>query len=148
MQYSRAGIALTEHYEAAEGPVLTAYWDAFGKVWTIGYGSTGTDIVEGLVWTPQQCEARLLKDVATAVADVNKYVTCQLNQNQFDACVDFAYNAGVGAFNSSTLCKLINAGNMAGADAQFARWIHSGVQVVPGLVRRRAGEAALFAEVA
>lgn len=147
MTYSKAGLVLTEHYEADGGPVLTAYWDVFGKVWTIGYGHTGPEVVEGLVWTAEQCEQALLSDIAWATADVNKYVNVQLNQDQFDACVDFTFNCGVGNFNSSTLCKLINVGNMTAADLEFAKWVHSGGKVVPGLIRRRTDEAKLFSEV-
>jgi lysozyme len=119
--YSKTGLALTEHFEADGGPVLKAYWDALGKVWTIGYGSTGPDIHEGLVWTPEQCEARLLRDVQNACLHVNHLVTTPLNQNQFDALVDFAYNVGCGAFASSTLLKDVNEGNMQAAENEFGR---------------------------
>jgi lysozyme len=70
----------------------------------------------------------------------------EVNQNQFDAMVDFAYNAGAGAFLGSTLLKKVNTGDFPGAAAQFALWIHAGGEVVEGLVRRRKAEADLFSE--
>lgn len=147
LTYGKAGMSLTEHFEADSGPVLTAYWDTFAKVWTIGYGHTGPDVHQGLLWTAQQCVDALSKDILWASFTVNRVVTKQLNQDQFDACVDFTFNDGVGSFERSTLCRLINTGNMSGADAEFAKWIYSGKNVVPGLVRRRAAEASLFCEV-
>lgn len=146
LTYSKAGLALTEHFEAAGEAVTAAYWDANGKVWTIGYGHTGPDVHEGLVWSQEQCETALAKDVLTASADVNKHCLVPLNQNQFDALVDFSFNCGIGNFNSSTLLKLLNKGLFVAADDEFAKWVRSGGHVLSGLVTRRAEEAHLFAE--
>ena len=143
MEYSsEARAALTE---ASEGCVLTAYPDpgTGGAPWTIGYGHTD-GVQQGDTCTQSQADAWLAEDVETAVADVNQYVQPQLTQHQFDACVDFTFNCGVGNFNSSTLCRLLNAGDYAGADAEFAKWIRGGGRVLPGLVKRRTLEAAWF----
>ncbi len=144
LAYSSKGLALTEQFE---GLRLTAYQDSVG-VWTIGYGHTGADVHPGLTITQQQASALLLKDVASAAADVNRLVTVSLTQNQFDALVDFVFNAGGGNFASSTLLRNLNAGNYAGAAAQFPRWVHAGNQILPGLVARRKSEQALFLEAA
>ena len=50
MQYSKTGLALTEGFESCR---LTAYQDLKG-IWTIGWGHTGPEVVEGLVWTQNQ----------------------------------------------------------------------------------------------
>lgn len=49
-----------------EGLRLAAYPDPLtgGAPWTIGYGHTGPEVHQGLVWTPEQAEAALLADVA------------------------------------------------------------------------------------
>lgn len=60
------------------------------------------------------------------------------------AIVDFAYNLGVAKYGSSTLRKRIDAGDMAGARAELAKWVRGGGKVLPGLVARRAAEAALL----
>jgi hypothetical protein len=65
-------------------------------------------------------------------------------QNQFDALVSFAYNLGEGNLSSSTLRKLHNAGNHAGAKAEFGKWINAGGKPLAGLAKRRAVEAALY----
>jgi lysozyme len=139
-EYSSAGLALTKSFE---GLRLTAYQDA-GGVWTIGYGHTGPDVKPGQTITEAEATELLLADLQTAVRCVNGAVRVPLTQGQFDALVDFAYNAGRGNLLHSTLLRSVNAGDFAGAEAQFGLWVHAGGKVEPGLVRRRAAEAALF----
>lgn len=62
----------------------------------------------------------------------------------FCAVVDFAYNLGVGRLQTSTLRRRINALDWPGAREELARWVRGGGRVLPGLVRRRAAEAALM----
>jgi lysozyme len=73
-------------------------------------------------------------------------VTVPLTQHQFDALVDFTFNAGGGNFASSTMLRLLNARDYAGADAQFVRWDMAGGAHIAGLAHRRAAEAALFVD--
>lgn len=118
-----------------------------GKLpWTIGWGSTGADIVESSVWTQAQCDARLEENLTSFSAQVSSLVEggAPTSQNQFDALVDFAYNLGVGNLESSTLLRLHKEGDYAGAAAQFPLWDHAGGQVMPGLQKRRAAEQALY----
>jgi len=138
--YSGNGLSLTEQFEGCE---LTAYQDQVG-VWTIGYGHTGPDVVAGLTITQDQAQALLAQDVQSAAACVNNSVTVQLSQDEFDALVDFVFNLGVGAFESSTLLRDLNAANFTAAAAQFDLWDHAGGAVVAGLLRRRQAETALF----
>ncbi len=49
-------------------------------------------------------------------------VAVPLTQNQFDALVSLIYNIGEGNFASSTLLKMLNAGNYRGAADQFLVW--------------------------
>jgi len=129
LSYSSTGLALTEQFE---GLRLTAYQDSVG-VWTIGYGHTGSDVRPGLTITQEQASALLQQDVAGAVAAVNRLVTVTLTQNQCQ-----------GNLASSTLLRELNAGNTAGAAAQFLVWVYAGGVQLPGLVKRRQAEAALF----
>ncbi len=68
----------------------------------------------------------------------------KVTQAQFDAMVGFAFNCGEAALKSSTLLKKHLAGDHAGAAKEFARWNKGGGKVLPGLVKRRAAEAALY----
>jgi lysozyme len=139
-KYSAAGLALTKQFEGLE---LKAYQDQVG-VWTIGYGHTGVDVKEGLTITEEQASILLAADVAWAVTCVNKSVKAKINQNQFDAMVDFVFNLGCASLVQSTLLKMVNAGDFEGAAKQFLRWNKAGGKVVRGLTKRRQAEAELF----
>jgi lysozyme len=138
--YSSTGLALTRSFE---GLRLEAYRDCAG-VWTIGYGHTGPEVRAGQRITEAQAEALLRADLATALRCVRGALKVPISNDQFDALVDFCFNAGRGNFLSSTLLRDLNRGDFASAAAQFGLWVHAGAQVAPGLVRRRAAEAALF----
>jgi lysozyme len=128
-----------------EGCRLQAYLDASTPpVWTIGYGHTGPDVHDGLTITQEQADQLLAQDVDAFAEGVENCLIRPVDQNQFDALVSLAYNVGLTAFKRSTLLQLVNAGNDAAAAAQFGLWVHAGANVLPGLVRRRAAEAALF----
>jgi lysozyme len=128
-----------------EGCRLTAYLCPAG-VPTIGYGATGPDVRLGLTWTLAQANARFVVDLARFGGSVDRLLeAAPTTQGQFDALVSFAYNLGIGALGKSTLLKDHKAGLYAAAKGQFALWNRSGGTVLPGLVKRRAAEAALYA---
>lgn len=111
--------------------------------WTIGFGCTD-GVTEDLIWTRRKANEEFRKELARFENAVNRLVTVPLTQNSFDALVSFAYNCGEGALAKSSLLKKVNAGDMAGAAAEFPKWNKSRGVVVPGLIRRRADEMALF----
>lgn len=128
----------------ADGRV-EAYLPTPKDVPTIGYGSTGRDIVLGLVWTVAQCEARFaaqLDDFAAGVRDALDGAAT--TQDQFDAMVSLAYNIGIAGFRSSTLLRHHRAGRYDDARAQFAVWNKQAGKVLAGLTKRRAAEAAIY----
>ncbi|OVE49469.1 lysozyme [Chromobacterium violaceum] len=140
MKTNAAGISLIKQFE---GLRLAAYQDMVG-VWTIGYGHTGPDVKAGLIITQQQADQLLAADLEKFETGVGQLVAVPLNANQFAALVSFSYNLGLGNLRSSTLLRLLNQGDYAGAAAQFPRWNRAGGQVVAGLTRRRLAEQALF----
>ena len=125
-----------------EGLYLTAYQCPAG-VWTIGYGSTGPDIVQGLVWTQEKAEAAMRKEADACVKAVLTLVP-DASTGVLVALADFAYNLGVARLASSTMLKKIKAGDMANAALECKKWVWGGGKVLPGLVRRRAAEAILI----
>ena len=135
-----AGINLIQHFE---GLRLTAYPDVI-DVWTIGYGHTGPDVHPGLAITQAQADALLAQDLARFEQGVTALVKVPLNDNQFAALVSFSYNLGLGNLQQSTLLRLLNQGDYAGAAAQFPRWDRAGGHEVAGLLTRRKAEQALF----
>jgi len=152
LQPSQAALDLIKQYEgcAQKRPdgSFAAYPDpgTHGPPWTIGWGTTGPDVSQGTVWTQQQCDDRLQSDVAKFAGHVAALLgDAPTTQPQFDAMVDFAYNLGIGNLASSTLLRKHKAGDYAGAAAEFGKWTKAAGRVLPGLVRRRAAEAALYA---
>lgn len=117
---------------------------------TIGYGNTFYP--DGVKVTMQ--DKPLSKDMADLLlalvvkdfeVGVNKYVQSNINQNQFDALVSFAYNLGLGALKKSTLLKKVNA-NPCDATIvnEFMKWNKAGGKVLTGLTKRRHDEATLY----
>lgn len=139
MKIGIRGLEMIKEFEGFKG---TAYLCP-AKVWTIGYGTT-KNVKQGQTVTQGQALLMLQADVKQFESDVTSMVKVPLTQNQFDALVCFAYNVGSGNLRSSTLLKLVNAGDFNGAAGQFGRWNKGGGQVLAGLTRRRAAEAALF----
>ena len=140
MKVSYIGVNLIKSFEQCR---LVAYLDG-GGVWTIGWGHTGPEVIEGLTCTQLQADVWLEEDIAEAAAGVAKGLDVAVTQNQFDALVCFAFNVGVEAEEHSTLLRLVNQSRMQEAADQFPKWCHDNGQVVNGLVRRRAAERALF----
>ncbi len=142
MFYSKVGLEqLTERFE---GLRLVAYQDVVG-VWTIGYGHTGPEVHQGLIWTKEQAESALLADTHHAVACVNACTyKLQLTQGEFDALVDFVFNVGCAAFAKSSMLRMLNEGNHQLAAEQFEHWKYAGGHVVAGLLKRRLAEKQVF----
>ena len=146
------GERLTESFETKRN---TAYDDArpnyvlqpgdhvIGKL-TIAYGHTGPDVFICQTISDDECQALLAHDIARFAAFVNAEVAIQLTQNEFDALVDFCFNAGPGNLASSTLLRDLNAGDIQGAAAQFDNWQFSHGVKMAGLLRRREAETTLF----
>lgn len=131
----------------AESCRLVAYPDpgSGSAPWTIGWGATGPGIHAGLVWTQALADTRLAQDL--------RYLATQMTQacgaaftrdHQFGAMCSLAYNIGFGNFLGSSVLRFHHAGEHHEAAAAFGAWNKGGGHVLPGLVRRRAAEAALY----
>ena len=126
-----------------EGTKLRAYRCPAG-VLTIAVGHTGPDVTEGQIITASDAVRLLYGDMLEADKAIDELVEVPLRENQRAALISFIFNIGRNAFRNSTLLKLINAGNFSAAGLQFARWDKAGKIQLPGLVKRRAAERALF----
>ena len=119
-----------------------AYIPTPGDVPTIGFGTT-EGVKLGDTITPPVALHRALKDVQKFEGAIKRCVRVPLHQYEYDAYVMLAYNIGETAFCGSTLVKLLNAGDYAGACAQISRWDRGPQGPLLGLTRRRAAERAL-----
>jgi lysozyme len=138
-----------KHLKKVEGFRNNPYLDS-ADVATIGYGFTyypcgGRVKMTDKAITLKEAEAILKQLVESYEEYVDKVVTCDLTQNQFDALVSFCYNVGKKAFKDSTLLKKVNKDpNDPTISDEFKRWKYAGGKVVKGLIKRRNMEAYLY----
>ena len=166
MKLSKAGADLMHRYEGFR----TRPYLCPAHIWTIGYGHVlyqeqirlpmarvaGKDAPmirkeyplkqeDNRVWTKQEIEELFADDVASFERGVLRLVPgCNGNQGRFDALVSFAFNAGLGNLQRSTIRMKANRGDWEGAAQAFMAWVKGGGKVLPGLVKRREAERALF----
>lgn len=145
MRITQNGIDLIKRFE---GFRATAYLCP-AKVLTIGYGHTSRagapPVTRGMKIGEAEAAVILRRDVESFAKGVAKLLTIPLNDNQFSALVSFAYNVGLGAFAKSSVLKAVNSQDFAAVPGRLKLWTKGGGKVLPGLVKRRAAEAQLFA---
>lgn len=127
-----------------EGCRLKAYRCPAG-IWTIGYGET-EGVKEGDVWTQERAEETVRRRVAQFMGLVLKKCP-QLYEElpkRLAACTSFAYNVGVGAFGSSSVCRLTGRKEYQRAADAFLFWNKAGGRVIRGLTLRRQAERSLY----
>ena len=144
MKTSEAGLKLIRQFE---GLRLKAYRCPAG-IWTIGYGHTTAagppEVRENMRISREEAEAILKRDLAQFENAVSSMVKVPLTENQFDTLVSFAFNCGTAALRRSTLLKRVNAGAFDAVPAELMKWTRADGKELPGLVRRRRAEAALW----
>jgi hypothetical protein len=77
---------------------------------------------------------------------VRELVHVPISNNGVSSLVSFSWNVGTGALANSTLLRLLNEhAPLQHVAGQFGAWVYDARgHVDPGLIRRRAAEAALF----
>ena len=165
MKLSHAGAELMHRYEGCRNrPYLCP-----AHIWTIGYGHVlyqqqirlpmmkkeGESVqirkeyplAEGdnRVWSKEEINALFATDVASFERGVLRLVPgVSGRQGAFDALVSFAFNAGLGNLQRSQIRIRANRGEWEGAAESLMDWTKGGGRVLPGLVKRREAEKALF----
>lgn len=147
---SKACVRLVAEFEGgmSKDGRFHPYVDPVG-VWTIGYGETQglIRILKGRTpsWSARKARRvlrrRLNRDYAPHVTKLR----LPLKQPMFDALVSFIYNVGPGALAPSNgIGRELRAHHWHHAADEFLKWNKGGGHVLPGLVRRRHAERALF----
>lgn len=134
-------IASWEGGQSSDG-LYRAYWDSYGKVWTIGIGQTH-DVREGMVWTQAQAYADLEHSFATSYGPYINALGVPFNQNQFNAVGDAVWNLGPGSL-AWDWGRAIKAGDWHAASELILNYDSAGGVVLGGLVTRRRAESALM----
>lgn len=144
---NKAGLDLIKD---AEGVRFRVYADPVGLP-TVGVGHlvrSEDQLQLDDVISMDQVDAFLQKDLRIAEDAVWRNVKVELNENQVAACVSLCFNIGERNFQKSNLLRYLNAGNYQAAADSFRSWSKArkkGKLVeLPGLVKRRAAEKALF----
>lgn len=165
MKLSEAGANLMHQYEGYR----TKPYLCPAHIWTIGYGHVlyqdqiklpvvrkegYTGLIrkeyplrqeDSRVWTKEEIEKLFADDVASFERGVLRLAPAVLGrQGAFDACVSFSFNAGLGNFQRSTIRMKANRGEWEAAAEAFMQWTKGGGKELPGLVKRRKAEKALF----
>ncbi len=166
MKLSKAGEDLMHKYEGFRSrPYLCP-----AHIWTIGYGHVlyqeqirlpvvrvdgkETPMLrkemplkpeDNRVWTKTEIDELFRTDVRTFERGVLRLVPGVVGrQGAFDALVSISFNFGLGNLQRSTIRMRANRGNWEGAAEAFRMWTKGGGKVLPGLVKRREAEIALF----
>lgn len=145
MNIGKKGLALIKEFEGCK---LTSYKCPAG-VWTIGIGSTrysdGSPVKQGQTLASIEAALLLLSKTLAPFEHAVNAIKVELTQNEFDALVSLTYNIGAGNLASSTLVKMLKAGDSKSEIAkQFLRWDKANGKPLAGLTRRRNAEAELF----
>lgn len=136
---TKKGLDLIKRFEGCK---LTAYRCPAG-IWTIGYGHTN-GVYKGQTITQFEADRMLEEDVVKFEKGVRRIVG-DLSDNKIDALTSFAFNLGLGAFQSSTLCRKIKTNpNDFTIRNEFMKWVNAGGKRLEGLVKRREAEANLY----
>ena len=144
------GLALTK---VSEGFIDHLYNDPVGYC-TVAYGHlikkarcNGTEPRKFQGKVPEPFGAEVLQgDMAGAEIVVLNALAdrLELNDGEFAALADFAFNVGPGNFQNSTLLKRVRARKYDQIPFEFRKWTMASGQILPGLVQRREKEIALF----
>lgn len=142
-----ATVNVRDIIKAHEGWRARRYLDTAGYP-TIGWGHKILAGENLTTITKEQGEALLTADIERTRRGILPHITRPMNRNEEAAAVSLAFNIGVTAFKNSTLLKKWNAGDKAGAAAEFLRWnkeTKNGQLVANrGLTLRREKEKTLF----
>ena len=141
----KASEVLIDKLKQFEGYRAKAYRCPAG-VWTCGYGHT-KGVTARTVCDKKKAEEWLRADLAPIESFLSAVPEVCKSQGRFDACADFCFNLGTGAFRGSTLFKLIQKkASVAAIQAEFLKWIYVCGRPKKGLKMRRRWEASRFAE--
>ena len=165
MKLSKAGAKLMHQYEGYR----TKPYLCPAQIWTIGYGHvlyqdqirlpvvrkegyTGMIRSEyplrpedNRVWSKEEIYKLFDDDIASFERGVLRLAPpVSGRQGAFDACVSFSFNAGLGGFQRSSIRMKANRGEWEAAAEAFMQWTKGGGKELPGLVKRRKAEKALF----
>ena len=156
MKVSERAIEMIKHHEG----VRVRCYRCPALLWTVGVGHVIDPAHIGIklderknipippgwdrVLPMSEVDEILAKDLATFERGVLRLCPSGLTQSRFDALVSFSFNVGLGNLQRSTIRMCHNRGDFEGAAEAFMAWTKAGGKELPGLVKRRKDERALY----
>lgn len=122
MRVSEKGIAFLKRLEGYDpkckiGDSWKAHYDTIADIYDMPYGITcdseGRKVQKDSIWTNQYVDYVFEQMVRTFESRINKLLTVELTQAQYDAVFSFVWNIGIGNFSTSTALKRIKAKDFA-----------------------------------
>ena len=160
MKIGEKGSQLIKHYEGLhDGDLKKIGLQAKlcpAGVWTVGWGhaivynkrflkGAENEVLANELYkdlTIEQADQLFIIDIQMYENQVNS-LNLNINQDQFDALVSFAYNCGFKNLLSSTLLKRIKS-KVGDIPDAFTMWVKANGVTLDGLMYRRMTEATLF----
>ena len=157
MKVSDAAKAMIKHHEG----VRMRPYRCPALLWTVGVGHVidpkhtsipfnerrSLPIPDGWdrILSMGEVDTILSQDLARFERGVARLCPAALaHQGIFDALVSFSFNVGLGNLQRSGLRMKTNRGEFEEAAQEFLKWTKAGGKVLPGLVKRRRDEMAMF----
>ncbi len=156
MKVSERAIEMIKHHEG----VRTKPYRCPALLWTVGVGHVidpkhiGVKLEErktlpipdgwDRVLSMSEVDAILHQDLASFERGVLRLCPTGLTQSRFDALVSFSFNVGLGNLQRSSIRMKHNRGEFEEAAEAFMQWTKAGGRELPGLVKRRKDERALY----
>lgn len=156
MNVSPKAVAMIKHHEG----VRQRPYRCPAKLWTVGVGHVlypdqakipldqrdAYPLREGdnRVFAMEEVDGILRSDLDRFERGVVTLCGPNLSQGEFDACVSFAFNVGLGTLQRSTFRQKVLRGEKEAAIESLLQYCKAGGKELPGLVKRRKDEAALF----
>ena len=157
MKVSDAGKAMIKHHEG----VRTRPYRCPALLWTVGVGHVidpkhtsipfnerrNLPIPDGWdrILSMGEVDAILSQDLGRFERGVLRLCPAALSsQGIFDSLVSFSFNVGLGNLQRSGLRMKTNRGDLMEAADEFLKWTKAAGRVLPGLVKRRQDERAMY----
>ena len=157
MKVSKAAIDMIKHHEG----VRTKPYRCPALLWTVGVGHVlypeqanipVSDRIQfslrpehARIWSDAEVNDLLAQDLARFERGVVRLCPAVAGrQGLFDALISFAFNVGLGNLQRSSLRMKTNRGELEEAAEEFMKWTKGGGRVLPGLVKRRMDERAVY----
>jgi len=156
MNVSAKAVEMIQHHEG----IRYRPYRCPARLWTVGVGHVlypeqgklPIDQRDGFALRPEddrqftkdEVDGILRRDLQRFERGVEQLISTNLTQGQFDACVSFAFNVGLGTLQRSTFRQKVIRGEKDAAVASLLQYCKAGGKVLKGLENRRKDEAALF----